>query len=116
MNIMDMTHWAPAFAGATKVLIAALVLAGCASVPEIDPDTLPKAPAAYKEGDGKWTRVQPAEAQPRGEWWRAFGDPVLDDLVARAGGSNTSIQQAAARLAQARAAAGLADANRRPQM
>jgi multidrug efflux system outer membrane protein len=98
------------------LLIAALVLAGCASVPAIDPSTLPAAPVAYKEGDGRWTRAEPAAAQPRGEWWRAFGDPVLDDLVARADLANTGIQQSAARLAQARAAAGLANANRLPQI
>jgi multidrug efflux system outer membrane protein len=97
-------------------LLAALVLAGCASVPEIDPASLPTAPAAYKEGDGRWTRAQPAEAQPRGEWWRAFGDPVLDDLVARANVANTSIQQSAARLAQARATARITDADRWPQL
>lgn len=99
-----------------NLLIAALVLAGCASVPEIDPASLPSAPAQYKEGDGRWMRAEPAAAQPRGEWWRAFGDPVLDDLVARADIANTGIQQSAARLAQARAAARLANASRWPQL
>ena len=116
MDIMNMANWAPALAGGVKVLIAALVLAGCASVPEIDPASLPSAPAQYKEGDGRWTRAEPAAAQPRGEWWRAFGDPVLDDLVARANAANAGIAQSAARLAQARAAAGLADANLWPQL
>ena len=116
MDIMNMANWTPALAGGVKVLIAALVLAGCASVPEIDPASLPQAPAEYKEGDGRWTRAEPAAAQSRGEWWRAFGDPVLDDLVARADASNTGIAQSAARLAQARAAAGLANANRWPQL
>ena len=46
-----------------------------------------------------------AEAQARGEWWKAFGDPVLNALVDRANTANTSIQEAAARLAQARAIA-----------
>ena len=112
---MDNRNWTPAYAGVTS-LIAALALAGCASIPEIDPASLPTAPAAYKEGDGRWTRAQPAEAQPRGEWWRAFGDPVLDDLVARANVANTSIQQSAARLAQARATARITDADRWPQL
>ena len=97
-------------------LVVALVLAGCASVPEIDPASFPTTPAAYKEGDGRWTRANPAEAQPRGEWWKAFGDPALDALVERANAANTSIQQAAARLAQARATARLTDADRWPQL
>lgn len=97
-------------------LLAALVLAGCASVPDIDPAALPAAPAAFKEGDGRWTAVQPAEAQARGEWWKAFADPQLDDLVGRAARNNASLQVAAARLAQARALLKSADADRAPQV
>lgn len=97
-------------------LITALVLAGCASVPAIDPASLPTTPAAFKEGDGRWTTAASAEAQPRGEWWKAFSDPVLDDLVVRADRNNASIQVAAARLAQARAFVKAADAERLPQV
>jgi multidrug efflux system outer membrane protein len=96
-------------------LIASLVIAGCATAPAIDANRLPPTPAHFKEG-GRWTAVAPAEAQPRGEWWKAFADPVLDDLVARADRHNASIQVAAARLAQARALAGIVDADRAPQL
>lgn len=99
-------------------LLAALILAGCASDP-IDPAKLaqlPDTPAAFKGGDGHWAISAPAEAQPRGAWWKAFADPVLDDLVDRAGTRNTSIQTAAARLAQARALLRSADADRLPQL
>jgi multidrug efflux system outer membrane protein len=96
--------------------VAALALAGCATVPEIDSSRLPAAPAAFKEGDGRGTRAEPAAAQPRGEWWKAFADPALDELIARADRANTTIQAAAARLAQARAIAGVADARRVPQV
>lgn len=54
-------------------------------------------------GKGRWTRAAPAEAQPRGEWWRSFADPQLDALVAQATAQNTGIAEAAARVAQARA-------------
>ena len=97
-------------------LLAALVLAGCASVPDIDPSALPVTPAAFKERDGRWTVAAPAEALPRGEWWRAFADPVLDDLIERAARNNTSIQVAAARVTQARALVRAADADRAPQV
>src|SRR5262249_4056420 len=63
-----------------------------------------------------WTVATPAASQPRGEWWKAFGDPVLDDLVARADRGNTSIQVAAARLEQARAFVRAADAELLPQV
>ena len=94
-----------------------LLLAGCAtSLPKIEPEKLPQAPAAFKEGDGRWTQAPPAEAQARGEWWQAFSDPVLGDLVERANRGNTSIQLAAARLAQARAFVRATDADRSPQV
>ena len=94
-----------------------LLLAGCAtSLPTIEPEKLPQPPAAFKEGDGRWTQVQPAEAEPRGEWWKAFSDPALDDLVERANRGNTGIQVAAARLAQARAFVRATDADRAPQV
>jgi multidrug efflux system outer membrane protein len=96
------------------ILLAALVLAGCATAPEIDPASLPVTPAAFKEGDGRWTRAAPAEAQPRGQWWKAFNDPVLDELVARADRGNTELQVAAARLAQAQASLKAANADRLP--
>lgn len=97
-------------------LLAVSILAGCAAeLPRIDPAALPAVPASFKEGDGRWTVAAPAEAQPRGAWWKAFSDPVLDDLVERAGRNNTSIQVAAARLAQARALVRATDANRSVQ-
>ena len=98
-------------------VVLVLLLAACStSLPKIEPEKLPQPPAAFKEGDGRWTESPPAEAQPRGEWWKAFGDPVLDDLVERANRSNTSIQASAARLAQARAFVRATDADRAPQI
>src|ERR1700682_5051251 len=97
-------------------LLLALVISGCASVPAIDPASLPSTPAAFKEGDGRWTVAAPAEAQPRGEWWKVFSDPVLDDLIARAQRNNASVQVAAARLAQARALVLSTRADRMPQI
>ena len=95
----------------------ALLIAGCAaSLPAIDPAALPAAPQSFKEGDGRWTLAAPAEAQPRGEWWRSFSDPVLDELVERANRNNTSIQVAAARLKQARAFVLATQADRAPQV
>ena len=97
-------------------LITALVIAGCATVPEIEASRLPEAPAAFKDADAKWTVAPPAAALPRGEWWKAFADPKLDQLVEHADRGNNSIQVAAARLAQARAIARITDADRAPQL
>ena len=91
-----------------------LLLAGCAtSLPKVEAEKLPAVPAEFKEN---WTIAAPAEAQPRGEWWQAFSDPVLDALVQRAERNNASIQVAAARLARARALARLTDAERSLQV
>jgi len=97
-------------------LIAALLLAGCASTANFTPTATPAAPTAFKEADGHWTSAAPAEAQARGRWWAVFADPVLDSLVERADVNNTSIQVAAARVAQARALLRSADADHLPQL
>jgi outer membrane protein, multidrug efflux system len=96
------------------IVFLSLVVAGCAaSLPKIDPAEVPPTPVAFREG---FTIAAPADAQPRGEWWKAFSDPVLDDLIARAERGNTSIRVATARLTQARAFARATDAARMPQV
>src|SRR5256885_12464570 len=67
-------------------LVAALALAGCASVSQSLPE-LPAAPAFKEQGaapQAGWTQALPAEAQARGQWWLAFADPALDALVDKA--------------------------------
>lgn len=95
-------------------LLAALVLAGCASLPVPEPGAAPAVPAAFREAGptGAATAAAPAD----GRWWQAFGDPVLAALVERAGRENNAIHGAAARLAQARALVRQAGADRAPQV
>lgn len=103
-------------------LAAALVLAGCMTQPVAPaPHAGVPVPTNFTAGGdalptAPWTVAAPAEAQPRGEWWLGFQDPVLADLVQRAGTANTSIQQAAARLAEARTLLRSADAARSVQV
>lgn len=96
-------------------LVAALAIAGCATAPEALPEPLGALPATFKDGGVQWTRTA-AEPTAPGAWWAAFGDPALDALIERANGANTSVQAAAARLAQARALLTAADAERLPQV
>jgi multidrug efflux system outer membrane protein len=102
-------------------LLAALILAGCAA-PTLHPPQIDM-PAAFKESSepvlsaaeaARWKPARPAEAQPRGEWWKAFGDGTLDRLIADATAANANLAAAAARVKQARALAGLAEADRIP--
>jgi multidrug efflux system outer membrane protein len=108
-------------------LMAALLLTACAA-PEFKQPSVPTV-AAFKESqvpaagatrtasDGTtWKVGQPAEQQARGEWWRAFHDQQLDALVAEASANNQSLTVAAARVKQARAIAGIAEADRIPQV
>lgn len=103
-------------------LAAALVLAGCMTQPVAPaPHAGVPVPARFTAGGdalptAPWTVAVPAEAQPRGEWWLGFQDPVLADLIQRASQANTSIQQAAARLAEARTLLRSADAARSVQV
>jgi multidrug efflux system outer membrane protein len=99
---------------APALLFSALVLAGCASIP--DAPAQPAVPSRFRESADRWLVSAPAEAQQRGAWWTVFNDPVLDSLVERAAASNTTIQQAAARLSQARAIARDVNADRYPQV
>ncbi len=95
-------------------LLAVVAVAGCTSVTP-PPPVLPLIPAAFKEADPRWVNAEAAEAQPRGEWWKAFSDPVLDELIETAVQGNSNIQLAAARLAKARSMLSAAEANRWPQ-
>jgi multidrug efflux system outer membrane protein len=98
-------------------LLVTVVLAGCAApelrAPQVD------TPSGFKEEvafDGRWKPAQPAEAQPRGEWWKAFNDSTLNKLIDDATAANANLAAAAARVKQARAIAGIVEADRIPQV
>jgi outer membrane protein, multidrug efflux system len=93
-------------------LLAALLLAACSSVPELQKSYV-DTPSSFKEtADGtSWKVGQPAESQPRGEWWLAFNDQALNDLIGEATRANASLAGAAARVRQARALAGMTAAD-----
>jgi multidrug efflux system outer membrane protein len=110
-------------------MLGALLLSACAA-PAFDQPGV-ATPAAFREpqaaaaspeqvrnaADGTtWKTAQPAESQPRGEWWRAFDDPRLDGLIAQATAMNQNLSVAAARVRQARAIAGIAESARVPQV
>jgi NodT family efflux transporter outer membrane factor (OMF) lipoprotein len=85
-------------------LFSALVLAGCAVGPDYVRPTV-QAPAAFKEAPGNWKLAEPQDLAPRGNWWEAFGDPVLNGLEAQVNISNQTLKQAEAQYRQAQALA-----------
>lgn len=88
-----------------SVLLIGLALGGCMVGPDYHKPAI-GLPQSFKEG-AQWQRAQ---SNPQGalasQWWLAYQDPVLNDLVARSAKANQSIiaAEAAYRLAQAQVA------------
>src|SRR5260221_14561870 len=79
-----------------------LALTGCAIGPNYSkPEAI--APEQWKEA-GDWIVAKPSDAAPKGKWWEAFNDPVLDSLAEQVSVTNQSLAAAEARYRQARAA------------
>jgi NodT family efflux transporter outer membrane factor (OMF) lipoprotein len=79
-----------------KTLIATIgtlsvILAACSVGPDYKRPDAP-VPQQYKELAG-WTQSAPADSAPKGEWWKAFNDPLLDDLEPQVAVSNQSVKQ-----------------------
>lgn len=99
--------------------VSALVLAtlaACNTAPQALAPTL-DIPAQYKHAaQGQWKAAQPAEEQRRGEWWRIFNDPALDQRQQQAQAANPGLQMAVARVQAARAALRGTEAARLPEV
>jgi NodT family efflux transporter outer membrane factor (OMF) lipoprotein len=86
-----------------RALVAALpfALAACAVGPDyVRPQA--QAPATFKEMAG-WKTAEPRDELPKGNWWEAYGDAVLDGLEARVDITNQNLALAAAHYRQAQA-------------
>ena len=98
--------------GPRTALAAACVLAsGCGGlrVPVADPGVeFTPEPAA--------SAATASPAAPAADWWTSFGDSALDRVVERALSGNLTLREAAARLAQAAADAGIARSALYPQV
>jgi len=90
-----------------------LLLCGCTAVgPEYQRPAL-AAPEQWHNGDDSRASA-PTLAQAA--WWRALNDPILDGLIKRAIAANLELEQARARIAQARANLDLTAVPGRPQV
>ena len=90
-------------------LVVILLLTGCVVGPKYARPTV-ETPLAYKETpqaaareSESWRASQPKDATNRGQWWKAFNDPQLDELEAKASSSNQEIVAAATNFLAARA-------------
>ncbi|AWH29501.1 efflux transporter outer membrane subunit [Stenotrophomonas sp. YAU14A_MKIMI4_1] len=88
----------------------ALLLAGCSLAPTYQVPAV-QVPVAYEQPTGG--SPQPTLAQ---DWWRAFNDPVLDQLQVQLRQANPNLALAVAHYDAARAAAGETASARAPQV
>jgi len=82
--------------------VLAASLSGCATAPHYAVP-VSAAPASFIGSPAVEARTVASTADLV-DWWRSFGDPVLTSLVERALAQNLDLQQASARVTQARAA------------
>ena len=91
-----------------SVLLVSL-LVGCAETHIYKKPDIP-IPESYKESTDIWQPAKPADQLPRGEWWKAYGDETLNDMIARLDTANADLVVAMANFDQATAYASQARA------
>jgi len=96
------------------LLLATAAIAGCAM-------TAPE-PRGEIAAPARWLSAEPAAPAPvqpaaaTREWWRHFGDPALESLIAAADAGNLDLQRARARVLEARAARNASAARLLPEV
>lgn len=83
-----------------RVASLALLVGGCAVGPNYHPRHHP-VPESFGAGTPQSTSAAPMQVEL--QWWRNFGDPLLDDLQAKAATNNFDLRRGQARLQEARA-------------
>lgn len=107
---------APCRGTAIAAVLAAALLAGCASTGGLQSTAVASDPASlHAERSLAGVKLDPA-AWPQSDWWKAIGDPQLDKLVDEALAGSPDMALADARVRAALAAAGAADAARKPTL
>ncbi len=96
------------------VFVAVLMFAGCATVgPDyVKPDI--KAPGAWNTRTAQGATTPGAAQDTLASWWVTLNDPVLADLIDTAIKNNKDLKKAEARIREARAARGVAEARYYP--
>ena len=91
----------PAIEGFLVALAVSATLSACSLAPKYEvPQT--QEVTTFKEA-GEWAQAAPADTQSRGDWWKTFGDPKLDDLQQQLRNGSQDLRAAIARFDQARA-------------
>jgi outer membrane protein, multidrug efflux system len=87
------------------VVVVPLLLSGCNFAPPYAPPPV-EVPVNYKEsrkGVVSWQEARPRDDLPRGPWWCALGDHVLNELEEQVDAANPNLAAAVASFDQAQA-------------
>ncbi len=95
------------------VLCSALVLAGCAQLPDMGKLVQPRTSDAFQS---QASLTAPAAQWPTEKWWVAYGDPQLDALIDEALRDAPDLAAASARLQQADAVMQMTGSALKPQL
>jgi len=102
----------PRSASQSALLLSAVLLSGCAAVPELDPLPRPKPVAIYTAQE---TFRAPAAEWPGDRWWTGYKDPQLISLIDEGLANSPNLAEAEARFRKAESAAQQAGAALLPQ-
>jgi len=100
--------------GLSALAVAIATLSGC-TLPDVGPRPEVRPPAALQSAQSL-PASDPAASWPASDWWRGYGDPQLDALVAEALAGSPDVAAAEARIRQARGAAEVSGAALLPQI
>jgi NodT family efflux transporter outer membrane factor (OMF) lipoprotein len=101
-------------ASAWLVFVAALLLGGCASTHQLRPEAVVVQPNSFKVQQSLSGTPIDAAAWPQTQWWTAFGDAQLDELITEALAGNPGLRILEARTRAALAQVAAADSARYP--
>src|SRR5215472_15727829 len=96
-----------------QISLALLFLTGCVAGPNYRRPSVP-APPAWKE-QPPWREAAPKDSLPKGEWWKIFGDTVLNQYETQAVTANATMEAARLQLEQARATVRITQSGLLPQ-
>jgi multidrug efflux system outer membrane protein len=102
-------------AKATPILLAALILTGCAVGPNYHRPSVQAPPIFHAPDDPQETETR-ATSFADLPWWQVFHDPQLQELIRTALKQNYDLQIAVERVNAARAQVGIARSNEFPQV
>lgn len=81
------------------ILLGILQLGACMVGPDYQKPSVASS-EAFKESKA-WKQAQPSDFSPKGNWWEAYNDPILNQLISRVDINNQNIIAAEAQFRQA---------------